>query len=85
MTTYRTSDGLTLVTEKSRATWKEREGPNILHCTRKGRYYLECRHYGDEHVEWLDNLAAARWLTANNYSLPEDLETANSYELRGER
>lgn len=47
-----------------------------LYKSRKGRYYIEhsSQWQGSrDHVEWVSNEEAARWLLANEHELPEDL------------
>ncbi len=48
-----------------------------LYRSRKGRYYLVCNSDWQgttPHAEWVSGQEAARWLLANDESLPADLE-----------
>lgn len=48
-----------------------------LYKSRKGRYYIEHTSQWQgarEHVEWVSNEEAARWLLHNDHELPEDLK-----------
>jgi hypothetical protein len=48
-----------------------------LYRSRKGRYYVESwsNYQGSrEHVEWVSNEGAVRWLLTNNRELPEELK-----------
>ena len=65
-------DGSNHIGRSSRSQWHD----HTLHRSRKGRYWLEYRSrvQGEhDHAEWLSNHAAARWLLANDYDLPEEL------------
>lgn len=48
----------------------------VLYRSRKGRYYtLHTSQWqgSRDHIEWVSNEDAARWLLANNRELPDDL------------
>lgn len=93
MAAYKMDDGTVVKTENARDSYKEEtrwDGKNHisvntgsqwehqkLHCSRKGRYWLEC--WSDwqgskPHAEWISEHNAARWLILNEYPLPSDLE-----------
>ena len=93
MATYRMSDGTVVKVENAVQAWNEDmrwDGSNHisvatgsqwshqkLHCSRKGRYWLECwsNYQGSApHAEWVSNQEATRWLLANDESLPPHLK-----------
>lgn len=57
----------------TRSQWHDQ----MLYRSRKGRYYVEhrsCVQGQTDHVEWVSDEEAARWLLLNDEELPDDLK-----------
>ena len=94
MSRYRMDDGTVVDTDNARQSWPEAtrfDGSNhisvatgsqwehqALHCSRKGRYYLErwSQWQGTrDSAEWISKRMAAAWLLLNEHEVPADLAT----------
>lgn len=69
----RGSDGSNLIGRSSCSQWHYQ----TLYRSRKGRYYIEyCSAWQGQrdHVEWVSNEEATRWLLHNEHPVPDDLK-----------
>lgn len=67
-----TWDGNNHISKATGSQWNHQ----MLYKSRKGRYYVEhtSQWQGSrDHVEWVSNEEAARWLLNNGHELPQDL------------
>jgi len=100
MAVYKMEDGTVVKTENASQSWKESTNWNgnnhisvntgsqwehqTLHCSRKGRYWIECTSQwqgSTPHAEWLSEHGATKWLILNGKDLPEALKhLANEVE-----
>ena len=65
-------DGRNHISKASGSQWNHQ----TLYRSRKGRYYVEhtSQWQGSrDHVEWVSNEEAARWLLHNDHPLPDDI------------
>jgi hypothetical protein len=66
-------DGSNHISVATGSQWNHEE----LHCSRKGRYYLEhtSQWQGSKpRAEWISKRTAAAWLLANEHAVPDDLK-----------
>lgn len=94
MARYRMEDGTVVDTDNATINYEEAkhwDGRNfisaatgqqwnhqILHRSRKGRYYIE--HWSQmqgsrSHAEWVSHQEAVRWLTLNEHEIPKELQS----------